>query len=77
MHDRDVNAARNLRDEGMRLYWLVALGAAARAGVPPPVIKASELEVVSAGRVAARYECYGPTGRRPKCLWSPCKTGRV
>lgn len=43
VHDRDVNAAANLRDEGMRLYWLVA------AGLPPErkaptVIKASELE---------------------------------
>ncbi|MEV8391237.1 MULTISPECIES: transposase [unclassified Streptomyces] len=42
-HDRDVNAAANLRDEGMRLYWLVAL-ALPPGRVPPTVIKASELE---------------------------------
>lgn len=44
-HDRDGNAAVNLRDEGMRLYWLVA--AALPPGcVPPPVLKASELAEV-------------------------------
>ncbi|MEU3917994.1 RNA-guided endonuclease TnpB family protein [Streptomyces sp. NPDC029004] len=41
-HDRDENAAVNLRDEGMRLYWLVA-AALPPGRVPPPVIKASEL----------------------------------
>lgn len=42
VHDRDENAARNLREEGMRLYWLVA-SALPPGRVPPPVIKASEL----------------------------------
>jgi putative transposase len=45
VHDRDVNAARNLRDEGMRLYWLVA-SALPPDRLPPPVIKASELPEV-------------------------------
>ncbi|MFG2566395.1 RNA-guided endonuclease InsQ/TnpB family protein [Streptomyces sp. NPDC048567] len=42
VHDRDVNAAQNLRDEGMRLYWLVAT-ALPPGRMPPSVIKASEL----------------------------------
>ncbi|MFD6281468.1 RNA-guided endonuclease InsQ/TnpB family protein [Streptomyces sp. NPDC060209] len=42
VHDRDVNAARNLRDEGMRLYRLMA-SALPPGREPPPVIKASEL----------------------------------
>ncbi|GAA2959001.1 RNA-guided endonuclease TnpB family protein [Streptomyces enissocaesilis] len=45
VHDRDENAAVNLRDEGMRLYWLVA-AALPPGKVPPPVIKASELPEV-------------------------------
>ncbi|MFF8986287.1 RNA-guided endonuclease InsQ/TnpB family protein [Streptomyces globisporus] len=41
-HDRDVNAARNLRDEGMRLYGLVA--SALPLGRPmPSMIRASEM----------------------------------
>ncbi|MFI1190815.1 RNA-guided endonuclease InsQ/TnpB family protein [Streptomyces californicus] len=62
-HDRDVNAARNLRDEGLRLYGLVA--SALPAGrAAPSVIRASETP--GAVRVRVREELRaGPTGRRP------------
>ncbi|MFD3870945.1 RNA-guided endonuclease InsQ/TnpB family protein [Streptomyces sp. NPDC058623] len=42
VHDRDGNAALNLRDEGLRLYRLVAT-ALPPDRTPPPVIRASEL----------------------------------
>ncbi|MFI7328133.1 RNA-guided endonuclease InsQ/TnpB family protein [Streptomyces rubiginosohelvolus] len=41
-HDRDVNAARNLRDEGMRLYELVA-SALPSGRAMPSMIRASEV----------------------------------
>ncbi|CAM5606437.1 transposase [Streptomyces spiroverticillatus] len=45
VHDRDVNAAQNLREEGMRLYGLVA-GSLPPGRTPPPVIRASEVPEV-------------------------------
>ncbi|MFF4859520.1 RNA-guided endonuclease InsQ/TnpB family protein [Streptomyces rubiginosohelvolus] len=41
-HDRDVNAARNLRDEGMRLYELVASSLPPGRAMPS-MIRASEM----------------------------------
>ncbi|MFE3719073.1 RNA-guided endonuclease InsQ/TnpB family protein [Streptomyces cyaneofuscatus] len=42
VHDRDVNAARNLREEGMRLYALVA-SALPLGRAMPSMIRASEM----------------------------------
>ncbi|WP_175467223.1 MULTISPECIES: RNA-guided endonuclease TnpB family protein [unclassified Streptomyces] len=45
-HDRDANAARNLRDEGMRLYELVA-SALPPGRTMPSMIRASEMPDVA------------------------------
>ncbi|MFI1227026.1 MULTISPECIES: RNA-guided endonuclease InsQ/TnpB family protein [unclassified Streptomyces] len=42
VHDRDVNAARNLREEGMRMYELLA-SALPPGRAMPPVIRSSEV----------------------------------
>ncbi|MFE4589431.1 RNA-guided endonuclease InsQ/TnpB family protein [Streptomyces laurentii] len=42
VHDRDRNAAVNLRDEGMRLYWLVAMALPPGRAMPSS-IRASDL----------------------------------
>lgn len=56
VHDRDVNAARNLRAEGMRLYELVA-SALLPGRAMPSMIRASEMpDVVVAAQPARRYE---------------------
>ncbi|WP_411097836.1 RNA-guided endonuclease InsQ/TnpB family protein [Streptomyces sp. 020-2-3H-GM] len=60
-HDRDVNAARNLRDEGLRLYGLVASALPAGRAVPS-MIRASETPDCVRVREDVRA---GPTGRRP------------
>ncbi|MEV0886764.1 transposase [Streptomyces microflavus] len=46
VHDRDVNAARNLRDEGVRMYELVA-SALPPGRAMPSVIRASEMPGVA------------------------------
>ncbi|MFE9460413.1 RNA-guided endonuclease InsQ/TnpB family protein [Streptomyces californicus] len=62
-HDRDVNAARNLRDEGLRLYGLVASALPAGRAVPS-MIRASETP--DSVRMRVREDVHaGPTGRRP------------
>ncbi|MFF8746144.1 RNA-guided endonuclease InsQ/TnpB family protein [Streptomyces californicus] len=62
-HDRDVNAARNLRDEGLRLYGLVASALPAGRAVPS-MIRASETPDCVRMRVREDVRA-GPTGRRP------------
>ncbi|MFJ6889308.1 RNA-guided endonuclease InsQ/TnpB family protein [Streptomyces californicus] len=62
-HDRDVNAARNLRDEGLRFYGLVASALPAGRAVPS-MIRASETPDCVRMRVREDVRA-GPTGRRP------------
>ncbi|MFF3289368.1 RNA-guided endonuclease InsQ/TnpB family protein [Streptomyces sp. NPDC003023] len=69
VHDRDVNAAANLRDEGMRLYWSVAM-ALPPGQSAPPLIRTSTLPEVHMAAQTVRTD--GPSA---ECLWSPRKTG--
>ncbi|MGW7287319.1 RNA-guided endonuclease InsQ/TnpB family protein [Streptomyces sp. NPDC054847] len=68
VHDRDVNAAANLRDEGMRLYWSVVMALPPNRPAPS-LVKASMLPEDHLTAQATRTD--GPSA---ECLWSPRKT---